>query len=364
MAGYSHFIDLHTIPHLSSLAASHGLSAILGDMMLQQTITSEPGQCAICISKAERIQWALASEQVERKYARQKAVIAKLSGFFAEHGIKMMILKGYGLSLNYPVPNHRPCSDVDIWLFEERQASDGKTEKRSVQQKADNLLREHFNIEIDEGKHHHTVFYVDGVMVENHYDFLNIHAHRSNRVIESRLQALTQQDMEPVEVEGNIVYLPSPDFHALFMLRHSASHFAAERIVIRHLLDWRYFVEKYTSKIDWQSLNEIAEQMNMHRFLNCMNAVCIDKLGLPSGAVPEFERDQMLEERVWNEILQPEFAEAKPLDAGYIKSWGYMFRRWWANRWKHKLVYSEGLATTFIVQVWSHLLKPKSLKVH
>ncbi|MBQ5617811.1 MAG: nucleotidyltransferase family protein, partial [Alistipes sp.] len=342
---------------------NHDIVAIVWDN-IQHAMSCGQIQMDQQPSKAERIQWALATEQVERKYARQKAVIAKLSGFFAEHGIKMMILKGYVLSLNYPVPNHRPCSDVDIWLFEERQASDGKTEKHSAQQKADNLLREHFNIEIDEGKHHHTVFYVDGVMVENHYDFLNIHAHRSNRVIEARLHALTQQDMEAVEVEGTIVYLPSPDFHALFMLRHSASHFAAERIVIRHLLDWRYFVEKYTSKIDWQSLYEIAEQMNMHRFLNCMNAVCIDKLGLPSGAVPEFKRDQMLEERVWNEILQPEFAEAKPLDAGYIKSWGYMFRRWWANRWKHKLVYSEGLATTFIVQVWSHLLKPKSLKVH
>ena len=346
-----------------AVSARQNISAVVWDN-IQHAMACGQIQMDKQPSKAERIQWALATEQVERKYARQKAVIAKLSGFFAEHGIKMMILKGYGLSLNYPVPNHRPCSDVDIWLFEERQASDGKTEKRSVQQKADNLLREHFNIEIDEGNHHHTVFYVDGVMVENHYDFLNIHAHRSNRVIEARLHALTQQDMEAVEVEGTIVYLPSPDFHALFMLRHSASHFAAERIVIRHLLDWRYFVEKYTSRIDWQSLNEIAEQMNMHSFLNCMNAVCIDKLGLPSGAVPEFERDQMLEERVWNEILQPEFAEAKPLDAGYIKSWGYMFRRWWANRWKHKLVYSEGLATTFIVQVWSHLLKPKSLKVH
>lgn len=345
-----------------AVSARQNISAIVWDN-IQHAMACGQIQMDQQPSKAERIQWALASEQVERKYARQKAVIAKLSGFFAEHGIKMMILKGYGLSLNYPVPNHRPCSDVDIWLFEERQTSDGKTEKYSAQQKADNLLREHFNIEIDVGKHHHTVFYVDGVMVENHYDFLNIHAHCSNRVIEARLQVLTQQDMEPVEVEGTVVYLPSPDFHALFMLRHSASHFAAERIVIRHLLDWRYFVEKYTSRIDWQSLYEIAEQMNMHRFLNCMNAVCIDKLGLPSGAVPEFERDPILEERVWNEILQPEFAEAKPLGAGYIKSWGYMFRRWWANRWKHKLVYSEGLATTFIVQVWSHLLKPKSLKI-
>jgi hypothetical protein len=204
-------------------------------------------------------------------------------------------------------------------------------------------------------------------MVENHYDFLNIHAHLSNRIIEHRMQQLIAQPMEQIIIEEGdnkaLAYLPSPDFHALFMLRHSASHFAAERIVIRHLLDWRYFVEKYTAKIDWKELHKIAEQMNMHRFLNCMNAICIDKLGLPSNAVPEFERDKVLETRVWNEILHPEIAQEKPKHAGYLKSWSYMFRRWWANRWKHRIVYNEGLASTFIVQVWSHLLKPKSLKM-
>ena len=347
---------------LFPISAQQSISAIVWDD-IQYAIAQGQIPVEQQPAKALRIQWALATEQVERKYARQKAVIAKLAQFFAGYGIKMMILKGYGLSLNYPVPNHRPCSDIDIWLFEEQKTADGTIKRYSVQQKADNLLREHFNIDVDEDKHHHTVFYVDGVMVENHYDFLNIHAHRSNRVIEARLQALTQQDMEKIEVNGNAVYLPSPDFHALFMLRHSASHFAAERIVIRHLLDWRYFVEKYTTKIDWEELHKIAEQMNMHCFLNCMNAICIDKLGLPSNVVPEFERDKVLEDRVWNEILHPEFAQEKPKHAGYLKSWSYMFRRWWANRWKHRIVYNEGLASTFIVQVWSHLLKPKSLKM-
>ena len=314
-------------------------------------------------TKAQKIQWAMATEHVEQKYARQRNVIEKLAKFFAGHNIKLMILKGYGLSLNYPVPNHRSCSDVDIWLFEERQMPDGTTKRYSVQQKADKLLREQLNISIDEDKHHHTVFYIDGVMVENHYDFLNIHAHLSNRIIEQRLQQLTQQPMTQIAVGETTVYIPSPDFHALFLLRHSASHFAAERITLRHLLDWRYFVEKEGLKIDWQALRDIAHQTNMHRFLDCLKAICIDKLGLPQQFVPEFKRNPQLEERVWNEILQPEFNEPQPKNASYLKSWHYMFRRWWANRWKHRIVYNEGLAKTFFVQVWSHLLKPKSLKL-
>lgn len=345
-----------------SFAIQQGVAAIAWDS-IQRAMAEGKMSPENQPTKAQKIQWALAAEQVERKYERQKRVIEKLAAFFAEHDIKMMILKGYGLSLNYPVPNHRPCSDVDIWLFEERQNPDGSTKRYSAQQRADNLLREHLNISIDENKHHHTVFYIDGVMVENHYDFLNIHAHLSNRIIEQRLQQLAQQPTPQIAVGEAEVYLPSPDFHALFLLRHSAAHFAAERIVLRHLLDWRYFVEKEALKIDWRALREIAEQTNMHRFLNCLNAISIDYLDLPSACVPAFERNSQLETRVWNEILQPEFSEPQPKGSGYLKSWSYMFRRWWANRWKHRIVYNESLAKTFFVQLWSHLLKPKSLKL-
>ena len=207
---------------LHSVAIKQGVVAIVWDEVMRAMAEGSiaPEQQP---SKAVKLQWALATEQVERKYLRQVQVIEKLARFFAEHNIKMMILKGYGLSLNYPVPNHRPCSDVDIWLFEEYKTSDGSIARRSAQQRADQLLREHLNIAIDEDKHHHTVFYVDGVMVENHYDFLNIHSHHSNRIIEQRLQQLTQRPMLEIEVEGAAVYLPSADFHALFMLRHSAS---------------------------------------------------------------------------------------------------------------------------------------------
>lgn len=314
-------------------------------------------------SKALKIQWTLTTESIETKYARQKGVIRKLAEFFARYGIRMMILKGYGLSLCYPRANHRPCSDVDIWLFEERRTPAGDTERVSAQQRGDALLREHLNIDIDEDKHHHTVFCIDGVPVENHYDFMNVHAHRSNRVVEERLIRLARRDPHEVDVDGVTAYLPPSDFHALFLLRHSASHFAAERIVLRHLLDWRYFVERYGDDVDWQGLREFADEMNMHRFLHCMNSICIDYLGMPSDRVPLSKSDGGYERRVLDEIMHPEFSEAKPRGAGYLKSWSYMFRRWWANRWKHGIVYREGMAETFFVQAYSHLMKPKSLKL-
>ena len=355
-----HILNAKSSQQLYDSSVFYGISAIVWDVIYGPNTV---GSSEFDLPKPLKLQWALQVKQVESMYARQKAVIAKLAKFFGEHGIKMMVLKGYGLSLNYPVPNHRLCGDVDIWLFEEQVTADGTMQRVVAQQRADELLKNELGVDIDNDRHHHTVFYIDGVMVENHYDFLNIHAHRSNRIIEERLKMLAQQDIESIDVNGVTVYLPSPDFHALFMLRHSASHFAAERIVIRHLLDWSYFVEKYSARVDWNGLVSFAREMNMHRFLHCLNAICIDRLGLPKDCVPAFECDPLLEERVWNEILQPEFIVEKPQGAGYLKSWNFMFRRWWTNRWKHRITYPEGLFETFFVQLWSHLLKPKSLKL-
>ena len=347
------FIDYH-------FASNHNISAVVWDN-IQHAMACGQIQMDQQLSKAEKIQWALATEQVERKYARQKAVIAKLSGFFAEHGIKMMILKGYGLSLNYPVPNHRPCSDVDIWLFEERQTSDGKTEKHSAQQKADNLLREHFNIEIDEDKHHHTVFYVDGVMVENHFDFLNLHAHRSSREIERELLKRTEEHSDEIGIGDSVVYMPPSNLHALFLLRHSASHFAAEKIVLRHICDWAMFLKHNASNIDWKWLYDVCRTQNMDRFLDALNGYAVDYFNIDSRLLPNFARRNDLEQRILNDILQPEFCEPKP-EKGLIRIILFKYRRWWANRWKHRLVYREGLLHSFVTQAWSHILKPKAIK--
>lgn len=207
-------------------------------------------------------------------------MIGQLAGFYAQHNIPMMLFKGYGLSLNYPVPQHRPCGDIDIWLC-------------GRQEEADDLLRREKGIAIDEDKHHHTVFHVDGVMVENHYDFLNIHAHRSNRAIERELQRLVQESGETVQIGNAEVHLPPPsaNFNGLFLLRHAAAYFAAAEIGLRHVVDWGMFVRRYYARIDWARLEQIARRQNMHRFLYSLNALCVDHLGLPTSYFPPMTRD-------------------------------------------------------------------------
>ena len=161
-------------------------------------------------------------------------------------------------------------------------------------------------------KHHHTVFSLDGITVENHYDFLNVHAHASNREIEKKLQELAAEPEKKVLLGEAPLYLPSVDFNALFLLRHTAGHFAAEKIGLRHLIDWTMFIDRHSEEIDWTALKLIVYKMNMHRFLRTLCALSIDYLGLDESKIPPFERDAQLEERVMNELLHPEFSEKSP----------------------------------------------------
>lgn len=149
-----------------------------------------------------------------------------------------MILKGYACSLKWPKPEHRPCGDIDIWLF-------GK------QKKADELIAKEKGIKVDTSHHHHTVFFWRDFMVENHYDFVNVHGLKSSAQLEKIFKALGEDNSHFVDVYGEKVYLPSPNLHAIFLIRHMVSHFAAAEITLRQVLDWGFFVEKHTKEIDW-----------------------------------------------------------------------------------------------------------------
>lgn len=324
---------------LYKLSAKQGVLALVWDGISSLPMDMQP-------PRNIRIKWAINVELIEHRYRQQLSTIEKLAQIYSNHNFKMMLLKGYGLSLCYPKPEHRPCGDIDIWLYGD-------------QQQADDTLRQQ-DFVIDEDEHHHTVFSINGIMVENHYDFLNIYAHKSNREIEKWLKMQAYQSTDSIQINDQTIYLPNADFNALFLLRHAAAHFAAEEIGLRHIIDWVVFVDKYHSQIDWETICTIASQQNMHKFLHCINAISVDYFGLDESKLPVIQRNKSLEIRVLKDIITPEFDEKSP-KGSIIKILRFKYRRWWANRWKHHIVYKEGLFQTFWMQIWSHLLKPKSL---
>lgn len=345
------FLDSISWTNLFQLSIRHGVSAIAADG-LQELMKDARNKDLLKILdtiplKLQKMQWLASSLVIEQNYERHIQVMAELANFYKSQGIKMLVAKGYGLSLNYPVPNHRPLGDIDIWLFGEQKKGDAAIEKEK-------------RITIDYGHHHHTIFNYKGITVENYSDFLCVPGHRKNVGYEKLLKRLAYEESVKSQINGEEVYFPSANFNALFILKHSATHFAATEMNLRQLIDWGTFVYKHGKEVDWNMVKSVAKEYNLYRFMNCQNALCIDYLGFPSDAFPTFERDEALEARVIHDILHPEFNEKVP--SGFFKGLLFKYKRWKANSWKHKITFPESLTETLLTQLFAHLLKPASLK--
>lgn len=335
---------------LKALADQHGLSAVVLDGL--NTVQGERLMVQGSMPQMLRLQWiGEVMQSYEQRYVQYEKAIVSLAGWYTQHGYKMMALKGYACSLDWPNPKHRPCGDIDIWQF-------GK------QKEADAVLAKEKGVKIDTSHHHHTVFEWDGFSVENHYDFINVHHHKSNVEFETILKQLGEDDSYAVEVNGDTstgsaVYLPSPNLHALFLLKHLMMHFASEGIMLRQVVDWGFFVEKHGKDVDWNCVLKVLDRFRMHQMFNIINAICVGDLGFDVAYFPTAQFDPNLKDKVLKEILAPEYSNHTP--SGFIRRVIFKIRRWMANVWKHQLCYKDSLWSAFWSGVWNHLLKPSSI---
>lgn len=221
------------------------------------------------------------------------------------------------------------------------------------------MLRSEKGIKVDKSHHHHTVYYWGDFMVENHYDFVNIHHHMSNVDLEEIFKNLAKDDSSCVKVNGVDVFLPSPNLHALFLLKHMMTDFAAFSITLRQVLDWAFHVRKYGKEIDWKWMMGVIGQYHMLDFFNTINAICVENLGFEASMFPHVQFNPNLKDKIFNDIINPKFTaeEPKHLFPRLI----YKYRRWKGNSWKHEICYNESLCSAFWSGVKSHLLKPASI---
>lgn len=329
---------------IKELADKQGLLAVVLDGI--DRLSRKRPDITETLPVQEKLEWiGEILQNYEGRFSAYKKAIGELAGWYQEHGYRMMILKGYSCSLDWPKPNHRPCGDIDIWQFGEQKEADKTLIKKGIK--------------VDSSHHHHTVFAWRGFSVENHFDFINVHHHKSNVYLEKVLKKMGEDDTHYLEINGARVYLPAPNLQALFLLRHTMTDFAASGICLRQLLDWAFFVTEHTNEVDWDWLEDILEQYGMKRLYDVFNAICVGNLGFPVDIFKKVQFDPILKEMVLKDILSPEFPNEIP--KALLSRVKWKINRWKANEWKHELVYKESMWSAFWSGVWNHLLKPASI---
>ena len=284
------------------MAADHGLSAVVWDG-IRRLPTAEPPP------RETRIRWALSAEKLEERYRHQQQTASKLAARFSEEGLRMLLLKGLGLSRDYPIPEHRECGDIDIYLY-------GQSDK------GDRILHEiGAHLYFDVPKHSEYVW--DGVLIENHRTILNVRRNRTERELNAVLVRLLEKEGTHGLAPG--IQAPRATFNAIFLIRHAAVHFQKEGIVLRHLCDWACFLTRHWDEIDHALFRTAMEDYRMDRFADLMTAAAVEYLG---AEVPGPECEAGMLGRFMEEVLTLSPMPDKPLPRLLRKLSGPYRNRW------------------------------------
>ena len=209
------------------------------------------------------------------------------------------------------------------------------------------MIEKELFIKVDTSYQKHSHFLFDGVTVENHMNFLDNKTHKSNVKLENELENILRFESSPIDN----CYVPSATWNALFLLRHTGEHFAANEISLRHILDLGTFFKSKYDEINWEYILKVYEDEGMKPFYNAISSICVYYLRIPDYCFKGYKFDAELADRVLHDIIADKEVlpmTTKDIHGNKLLKYGINKTiRWWHNRWKYKMVYKENLFESF-----------------
>lgn len=310
--------------------------------------------------RKELMRWHGYTTMIEHNYHVHKQTISKIVELFANTDINVNLIKGYGLSLNWPVPEHRPCCDIDIFpVFS------GKTHicYNEMHNRVDcawrlvNKLIEKSGKKVIYNNPHHSQFWIDGILIENHKTLMDVKKIASNKIYEDFLESLIAEDTNTkiVSIGDSNFTILTKELAIMHLLRHTIGDFSTIGMTLRQLVDWAMSVRTYGYSINWLFVYKIAERFNMHIFLSSINGICVRYLGMNDNMFPIRYPNVQLENRIINDILNPEFHDKIPQVNNKFKYAIVKIKRTFINRWKYKISYNDSFCKILWTTSWNRI---------
>lgn len=245
-----------------SLAERQGVSVIAFEAI---DILSKSG-IKLNMHRKYKSSWIAKAAFIENNYHRQMKDATALTKLWMENGIRTLVFKGLALSRYYPVPEHREFCDFDCYLF-------GEFEKG-------NKVAFDAGCNVDTGWYKHSQIRFYGLMVENHNYFTQCRKVKKERELNKELVACLGDGSSLQPFEGTDMLLPPLPFEGLFIVYHAMTHFLLEGLSLRAFCDWTCWMKANQSKIDWMLFYARCSYYGFDRFVDAMNAICVDYFGL------------------------------------------------------------------------------------
>lgn len=339
---YSHVV----LPELSmsdweeffNLASIHGLLPIVMQVFENRQFDDERLREVVIDSY-------IVAQKYREKYRIRIQAMEELAEMFAEKDLDVMFFKGAALAQLYPNPEWRVFSDIDFYMYGEW--------KRGIA-----VMEEH-GIANRPYVHHNTEADLYGILLENHYDFIERVNYKHHIILDDELKDLANSEGHkykasflPASNENG--YVMTPTMNAIFLLRHMGAHFASETISIRMLYDWALFLKICTRDVDWGRVHGLYEQSGLMMFARMIQGVLVSKMRI---AIHDYPIEPILGEktdRIWNSLVDGE--PTNPYKKNSLIHTLYEGKLFVKNRWKYQIVFpNESYLKLFIHYTRLHL---------
>lgn len=172
-------------------------------------------------------------------------------------GLKPLLLKGYICrSLYGELADHRPSVDEDIYIKPEEFPL-----YRDILEK-NGFVMEELTIteELLTAKSHIVFIHKKGLIIELHFNLMsktNPLNNKINSCFEDAFKSCISQD-----IDGQLIYTMNHSMSYLYLFLHIYKHFIFYGIGIRQILDLLLYGEKYSSEIDWVTVEKTIRDLS------------------------------------------------------------------------------------------------------
>jgi len=277
--------------------------------------------------KSILVPWIKDVEDAELSYCFYVEVLKTLCQIFKDNGLTPIILKGYGLSLNYPRPSHRGAGDIDVFLVDEDGRPAAEEGNRIVERVLGCRVEQEDNL-------HHSRFEFKGLQVENHYTLVGekLDEHKESEQLDGMLAG------EIVSKDGLTV--PTETFNAVYLLLHLYKHCYNGQSSLRQITDYVMLLKNSGEKIDWESVDTIIGNYGLKEFEDGLMGIIEREFGLSQSLLsPRYSHNDSLSNHVLADMLT-----IKAIHCSRLR----IFRHYYANRWHYRFYKKRGVMSSVV----------------
>lgn len=226
---------------LMDISSRHGVLAWVWDGICKLPVGQQP-------PRQQRINWALSAQEIWNRYHKQKTVLSEMVEVCNKNDMRLLLLKGIGLSELYPKPESRPSGDIDFFLF-------GDYEKG--------------NRLFSEGKSFHETdlhseLTYHGIAIENHKTIVYPNS-KVKRAVSEYLLA----NLDKVELSPKGYYELSPLQNLPYLMMHSLNHVnygnGASLLPIRHIIDLGIYLKNHQSILPQSIVFQLMDRLGLFK---------------------------------------------------------------------------------------------------